>query len=48
VFPKPARIHVRFGPPLRFDRERSGSGREAINAFARDMAVAIRRLEPLA
>ena len=46
VFPKPARIHVRFGPPLRFDRGRAGSGREALQAFAQDMQVAISRLEP--
>jgi len=48
VFPKPARIHVRFGRPLRFERDRSGSGREALNAFAREMLLAIRRLEPVA
>ncbi len=47
-FPKPARIHVRFGPPLHFDRDRSGSGRESIHAFAGEMLHAIRRLEPVA
>ena len=45
-FPKPARIHVRFGPPLRFDSGGSGSSRESLNAFAREMLAAIRRLEP--
>jgi 1-acyl-sn-glycerol-3-phosphate acyltransferase len=48
VFPKPARIHVRFGPPLRFDRERLGSGREGLSTFASEMLHAIRRLEPAA
>jgi len=43
AFPKPARIHVRFGPPLRFDRRR-GEGRESLAAFAREMLEAIRRL----
>jgi len=43
TFPKPARIHVRFGPPLRFDRRR-GEGRESIAIFAREMLEAIRRL----
>jgi len=44
-FPKPARIHVRFGPPLRFESGGPGSGRESLNAFAREMVLAIRRLE---
>lgn len=48
LFPRPARIHVRFGAPLRFDRGRLGTGREAIGAFAREMLDAIRRLEPAA
>jgi len=43
AFPKPARIHVRFGPPLRFDRRR-GEGRESLAVFAREMLEAIRRL----
>jgi len=43
TFPKPARIHVRFGPALRFDRRR-GEGRESIATFAREMLEAIRRL----
>lgn len=46
-FPKPARIHVRFGPPLRYDRERSASGRESLRLFTREMVQAIRSLEPL-
>jgi len=45
-FPKPARIHVRFGPPLRFAGGGPGSNRESLNAFAREMVHAIRRLEP--
>jgi len=48
VFPKPARIHVRFGKPLRFDKGRSGGGREALGTFAQEMLDAIRRLEPAA
>jgi 1-acyl-sn-glycerol-3-phosphate acyltransferase len=46
-FPKPARIHVRFGPALRFTPDRSTSGRESLRAFSREILVAIRRLEPL-
>ncbi|MBI1950446.1 MAG: 1-acyl-sn-glycerol-3-phosphate acyltransferase [Acidobacteria bacterium] len=48
VFPKPARIHVRFGKPLRFDKGRAGGGREALGIFAQEMLDAIRRLEPAA
>ncbi len=48
VFPKPARIHVRFGKPLRFDKGRGGGGREALGTFAQEMLDAIRRLEPAA
>jgi len=48
VFPKPARIHVRFGSPLRFEKGRDGGGREALGAFAQQMLDAIRRLEPAA
>ena len=44
-FPKPARIHVRFGPPLRFERTGQGQGRDSLNAFAREMHLAIGRLE---
>jgi 1-acyl-sn-glycerol-3-phosphate acyltransferase len=47
-FPKPARIHVRFGRPLRFDKGRDGGGREALGAFSQKMLDAIRRLEPSA
>ncbi len=43
AFPKPARIHVRFGSPLRFDR-RSGDSRESLALFAKEMLEAIRRL----
>ncbi|OLC56347.1 MAG: hypothetical protein AUH92_00365 [Acidobacteria bacterium 13_1_40CM_4_69_4] len=43
VFPKPARIHVRFGAPLRFERRR-GEGRESLGVFAGEMLDAIRRL----
>lgn len=45
-FPKPARIHVRFGPAMRFDRARAGTGRDALVAFTRELADAIERLEP--
>jgi 1-acyl-sn-glycerol-3-phosphate acyltransferase len=47
-FPRPARIHVRFGVPLRFDKRRDGGGREALGVFAQEMLDAIRRLEPAA
>jgi len=46
-FPAPARVHVRFGRPLRFE----GGGRrdrDALQAFAQAMLDAIRRLEPAA
>ncbi len=48
VFPKPARIHVRFGRPFLFDKSRNGGGREALGIFAQEMLDAIRRLEPAA
>jgi 1-acyl-sn-glycerol-3-phosphate acyltransferase len=44
-FPRPARIHVRFGPPLLFPAGRGGRGREALADFARQMQEAIRTLE---
>ncbi|HEU4401451.1 MAG TPA: lysophospholipid acyltransferase family protein, partial [Candidatus Polarisedimenticolia bacterium] len=47
AFPAPARVHVRFGPPLRFDRE-AGRDRPALREFALRMLEAIRRLEPAA
>jgi 1-acyl-sn-glycerol-3-phosphate acyltransferase len=45
-FPSPARVHVRFGPPLRFERRRGRAGREALLDFTEKMLEAIRRLEP--
>ncbi len=47
-FPRPACIHVRFGPPLRFTGRRGRRDRDALQGFAREMADAIRRLEPAA
>jgi 1-acyl-sn-glycerol-3-phosphate acyltransferase len=47
-FPSPARVHVRFGPPLCFQRDRRQAGREALQEFAGAMVEAIRRLEPAA
>lgn len=43
-FPSPARVHVRFGPPLRFERSRRRAGRDALDDFSREMLEAIRRL----
>ncbi len=48
AFPSPARVHVRFGPPLRFRRDRGRADRDALTKFALTMAEAIRRLEPAA
>lgn len=48
VFPAPARIHVRFGPPLRFVRRARQADRRALEEFSRAMLDAIRRLEPAA
>lgn len=45
-FPSPARVHVRFGAPLRFPAGQDAHDREAIDRFAREVAVAIGRLEP--
>jgi 1-acyl-sn-glycerol-3-phosphate acyltransferase len=47
-FPAPVRVHVRFGPPLRFDRAARGGDREGLRRFAREMIEAIRRLQPAA
>ncbi len=47
-FPAPARVHVRFGPPLRFSRAGQQPDRDALREFAQAMADAIRRLEPAA
>jgi 1-acyl-sn-glycerol-3-phosphate acyltransferase len=44
-FPRPARIHVRFGPPLRFPEGTSAREREAVASFARRLEDAIRELE---
>ncbi|MFQ5878442.1 MAG: lysophospholipid acyltransferase family protein [Acidobacteriota bacterium] len=40
-FPRPTRVHVRFGPPLRFGSSRRRAGRDALLAFARRMREAI-------
>jgi 1-acyl-sn-glycerol-3-phosphate acyltransferase len=48
VFPAPARIHVRFGPPLSFERRRRQADRGALEEFSLAMLDAIRRLEPAA
>jgi hypothetical protein len=42
-FPRPARIRVRFGPPLRFTE--GGRGRDDMARFARRLEEAIRTLE---
>lgn len=44
-FPKPARIHVRFGPPLACPLN-GARDRETLGAFSAAMLEAIRRLEP--
>ncbi|HKN47489.1 MAG TPA: lysophospholipid acyltransferase family protein [Candidatus Polarisedimenticolia bacterium] len=45
-FPSPARVHVRFGPALRFTRDRRRADRGALADFSAEMLEAIRRLEP--
>jgi 1-acyl-sn-glycerol-3-phosphate acyltransferase len=47
-FPRPARIHVRFGAPLQFQKGRGARDREALLEFAQRMETAIRALEPVA
>jgi 1-acyl-sn-glycerol-3-phosphate acyltransferase len=47
-FPAPRPVHVRFGPPLRFDRSAMAADREGLRRFARDMLEAIERLRPAA
>jgi len=46
-FPAPARIHVRFGPRLTYPAERDVRDRQGLAEFARRVAQAIRRLDPL-
>lgn len=46
TLPRPARIHVRFGPVLRFPEGKGARDREALLEFARSMQGAIRDLEP--
>src|SRR5207249_2891040 len=46
-WPAPARVHVRFGRPLRFEAG-GRRDRDALQAFAQAMLDAIRRLEPAA
>ncbi len=45
-FPGPARVRVRFGQPLRFQRERGRLDRDVLLEFSLRMLDAIRRLEP--
>lgn len=45
-FPKPARIHVRFGPPIRLDAGRGLRERGGVAEFTRRMETALRALEP--
>ncbi len=45
-FPLPVRVHVRFGPPLRFTRHAGRRDRDSLLDFSRQMLEAIRRLEP--
>jgi 1-acyl-sn-glycerol-3-phosphate acyltransferase len=48
-FPAPARVHVRFGPALRFVPAPGGRrDRGALDEFASRVEAAIRRLEPVA
>lgn len=48
AFPRPARVHVRFGPPLVFPAGKGGRDREALAAFGRRLEEAIRALGPAA
>jgi 1-acyl-sn-glycerol-3-phosphate acyltransferase len=45
-FPRPGRVHVRFGPPLRFGGRKRRPEREALIEFSKSMLDAVRRLEP--
>ena len=44
-FPRPARVTVAFGEPLRFDAKRGGDRREQYEAASRAMMAAIARLK---
>ena len=44
-FPRPARVRVAFGEPLRFDAKRGGDRREQYEAAGRSMMAAIARLK---
>jgi 1-acyl-sn-glycerol-3-phosphate acyltransferase len=44
-FPRPARVRVAFGEPLRFDAKRGGDRREQYEAASRAMMAAIARLK---
>ncbi len=46
MFPLPARVNVRFGPPLRYRRDGMKRDRNSLRGFAQAMEVAIRRLGP--
>lgn len=48
VFPLPARVHVRFGPPLRFPKETRRKNRDALSDFSSALLDAIARLQPAA
>jgi 1-acyl-sn-glycerol-3-phosphate acyltransferase len=43
-FPAPARVQVRFGPPIRYQRDRMKRDRNGMREFALAMEAAIRRL----
>jgi 1-acyl-sn-glycerol-3-phosphate acyltransferase len=45
-FPRPARTHVRFGPPLRFLQDKRARGRGPLREFSQSVEEAIRRLDP--
>ncbi len=46
-FPGPARVRVRFGPALVYERGTGRRARDGILKFAADIEAAIRRLEPI-
>jgi 1-acyl-sn-glycerol-3-phosphate acyltransferase len=45
-FPTPARVQVRFGPPLLYRRDEMKRDRNGMREFARTMEAALRRLGP--